>query len=158
MPKVIELTNEALKRLDIAAPRIAVAGLNPHCGESGLFGAADEREIAPAVAAARDTGISTEAPLPADTLFSKLRGGQYDAVVAMYHDQGHIPTKLLGFHYDAATGTGGQMTGVVSQPDSGAADRADLGRPWYGVRQGGRRFREYPIHIGGYPDGRLVVA
>ena len=69
-------------------------------------------EIAPAVAAAREAGILAEGPLPADTLFSKLRGGLYDAVVAMYHDQGHIPTKLLGFHYDASTNTWGQMAGV----------------------------------------------
>lgn len=110
--KVIELTHAALKRMDVTAPRIAVAGLNPHCGEGELFGTEDDREIAPAVAAARDAGILAEGPLPADTLFSKLRGGQYDAVVAMYHDQGHIPTKLLGFHYDAATATWEQMTGV----------------------------------------------
>jgi len=110
--KVIALTHEALLHMEIAAPRIAVAGLNPHCGEGGLFGTEDEREIAPAVAAARAAGIRAEGPLPADTLFSKLRGGQYDAVVAMYHDQGHIPTKLLGFHYDAATGSWGQLTGV----------------------------------------------
>ena len=110
--KVIELTQEALKRLDIGDPRIAVAGLNPHCGEGGLFGSEDEREITPAVAAANRAGIRAEGPLPADTLFSKLRGGMYDAVVAMYHDQGHIPTKLLGFHYDANTGTWDQMAGV----------------------------------------------
>ena len=110
--KVIELTDEALKNMDIATPRIAVAGLNPHCGEGGLFGTEDELEIAPAVAAACNAGVSAEGPLPADTLFSKLRGGQYDAVVAMYHDQGHIPTKLMGFHYDASTETWGQMAGV----------------------------------------------
>jgi 4-hydroxythreonine-4-phosphate dehydrogenase len=110
--KVIELTHDALGRMGIADPRIAVAGLNPHCGEGGLFGAEDQQEIAPAVAAARNAGIAAEGPLPADTLFSKLRGGQYDAVVAMYHDQGHIPTKLMGFHYDASTGTWGQMAGV----------------------------------------------
>lgn len=110
--KVIELTHEALRRMDIAAPRIAVAGLNPHCGEGGLFGTEDDEEIAPAVAAAREAEILAEGPLPADTLFSKLRGGLYDAVVAMYHDQGHIPTKLLGFHYDAGTNTWGQMAGV----------------------------------------------
>ena len=110
--KVIELTHDALRRLDIPEPRIAVAGLNPHCGEGGLFGTEDEREIAPAVAAARAAGIHAEGPLPADTLFSQLRGGRYDAVVAMYHDQGHIPTKLIGFHYDDRTGTWGQMAGV----------------------------------------------
>jgi 4-hydroxythreonine-4-phosphate dehydrogenase len=110
--KVIELTHDALRRMDIHEPRIAVAGLNPHCGEGGLFGTEDDREIAPAVAAANAAGIRAEGPVAADTLFSKLRGGQYDAVVAMYHDQGHIPTKLMGFHYDARTGAWGQMAGV----------------------------------------------
>jgi 4-hydroxythreonine-4-phosphate dehydrogenase len=110
--KVIELTQDALKRINVPRPRIAVAGLNPHCGEGGLFGTEDDQEIAPAVAAACAAGIRAEGPLPADTLFSKLRGGQYDAVVAMYHDQGHIPTKLMGFHYDAKSGSWGQMAGV----------------------------------------------
>jgi len=110
--KVIKLTHDALRRMDIAEPRIAVAGLNPHCGEGGLFGTEDDEEIAPAVIAACDAGIRAEGPLPADSLFSKLRGGHYDAVVAMYHDQGHIPTKLMGFHYDAGTGTWGQMAGI----------------------------------------------
>lgn len=110
--KVIELTHDALRHLDIADPHVAVAGLNPHCGEGGLFGTEDEREIAPAVASARVAGIRAEGPLPADSLFSRLRGGEFDAVVAMYHDQGHIPTKLIGFHFDAATGEWGQMAGV----------------------------------------------
>jgi len=110
--KVIELTHEALQRMDIAEPRIAVAGLNPHCGEGGLFGTEDEQEIAPAVTAACAAGIRAQGPLPADTLFSQLRGGRYDAVVAMYHDQGHIPTKLMGFHYEAASGTWSRMAGV----------------------------------------------
>jgi 4-hydroxythreonine-4-phosphate dehydrogenase len=110
--KVISLTHDALVRLGVAAPRIAVAGLNPHCGEGGLFGDEDEREIAPAVAEALEGGIQAEGPLPADTVFSKMRGGMYDAVVVMYHDQGHIPTKLVGFQYDDATGTWGQMAGV----------------------------------------------
>jgi len=110
--KVIKLTHEVLLHMNIVSPRIAVAGLNPHCSEGGLFGTEDEREIVPAVAAARATGIRAEGPLPADTLFSKLRGGQYDAVVAMYHDQGHIPTKLIGFHYDASTKVWEQIAGV----------------------------------------------
>jgi 4-hydroxythreonine-4-phosphate dehydrogenase len=110
--KVIQLTHETLKGLDIDAPRIAVAGLNPHCGEGGLFGDEDDAEIAPAVAAARSAGLRVDGPLPADTVFSKMRGGMYDAVVVMYHDQGHIPAKLIGFQYDDFTGTWSQMAGV----------------------------------------------
>jgi 4-hydroxythreonine-4-phosphate dehydrogenase len=109
---VVRLAHAALRQLGITSPRIAVAGLNPHCGEGGLFGHEDDQEIAPAVAAARADGISAEGPLPADTVFSKMRGGMYDLVVVMYHDQGHIPTKLVGFHYDDNTGTWGQMAGV----------------------------------------------
>lgn len=110
--KVIQLTHETLKRLDIDVPRIAVAGLNPHCGEGGLFGSEDDAEIAPAVEAARSEGIRVEGPLPADTVFSKMQGGMFDAVVVMYHDQGHIPAKLVGFKYDDATGSWSQMAGV----------------------------------------------
>ncbi|MFW2368997.1 MAG: 4-hydroxythreonine-4-phosphate dehydrogenase PdxA [Desulforhopalus sp.] len=110
--KVIHLTNDTLLRLGIEAPRIAVAGLNPHCGEGGLFGTEEEEEIIPAVNGARDAGINVEGPLPADTVFSKMKGGMYDAVVVMYHDQGHIPTKLVGFQYDKATDTWGHMAGV----------------------------------------------
>lgn len=110
--KVIQLTHRTLKGLDITTPRIAVAGLNPHCGEGGLFGNEDDAEIAPAVEAGRAAGIRVEGPLPADTVFSKMKGGMYDAVVVMYHDQGHIPAKLVGFQYDDGTGTWSQMAGV----------------------------------------------
>ncbi|MGB5985139.1 MAG: 4-hydroxythreonine-4-phosphate dehydrogenase PdxA [Desulfobacterales bacterium] len=110
--KVIQLTHETLRGLAIEAPRIAVAGLNPHCGEGGLFGHEDEAEIAPAVAAARSAAIRVEGPLPADTVFCKMKGGMYDAVVVMYHDQGHIPAKLVGFQYDQRSDTWGHMAGV----------------------------------------------
>lgn len=110
--KVINLTNDTLLHLGIIAPRIAVAGLNPHCGEGGLFGKEEEDEIIPAVNAAKSGGIDVAGPLPADTVFSKMRGGMYDAVVVMYHDQGHIPTKLVGFQYDEVTDTWGHMAGV----------------------------------------------
>ncbi|HWR49584.1 MAG TPA: 4-hydroxythreonine-4-phosphate dehydrogenase PdxA [Bryobacteraceae bacterium] len=95
--RTIELGNEACMRLGFERPRIAVCGLNPHAGEHGLFGDEDERSIAPAVRAAREAGIDAEGPLPADTVFLKAVRGVYDLVVAMYHDQGHIPAKLLGF-------------------------------------------------------------
>jgi 4-hydroxythreonine-4-phosphate dehydrogenase len=109
---VIKLTNDALLKMGISIPRIAVAGLNPHAGEDGLFGREEIEEISPAIAAAREQGIQVDGPVPPDTIFVKLQGGQYDAVVAMYHDQGHIPTKLIGFKYDNATGKWGSVAGI----------------------------------------------
>jgi 4-phospho-D-threonate 3-dehydrogenase / 4-phospho-D-erythronate 3-dehydrogenase len=95
--KIIELTCDAVRRL-IENPRIAVAGLNPHAGESGLFGREEIEEIAPAVEWARSRGMPVEGPLPPDTLFYlAVRRKRYDAIVCMYHDQGHIPLKLLDF-------------------------------------------------------------
>lgn len=136
--QVIRLSYETLKELGIEAPRIGVAGLNPHCSEGGLFGDEEAREITPAVMAALTEGIDVEGPLPADTIFSKMKGGMYDLVVVMYHDQGHIPTKLVGFQYDETTDTWGQMAGVnvtIGLPiirtsvDHGTAfDRAGEGR------------------------------
>lgn len=95
--EIIELANTTLKRMRIDKPRIAVAGLNPHAGESGLFGSEEIDEIIPAVEEARKLGINVEGPIAPDTVFLKAQKGQYDVVVAMYHDQGHIPTKLLAF-------------------------------------------------------------
>ncbi len=94
---VIELTNAALSRF-LAQPRVAVCGLNPHAGEHGLFGSEDAEHIAPAIAAARDEGIDASGPHPADTVFFEaVHQGRYDAIVCMYHDQGHAPMKLLAF-------------------------------------------------------------
>ncbi|MCP5151900.1 MAG: 4-hydroxythreonine-4-phosphate dehydrogenase PdxA [Chromatiales bacterium] len=86
-----------LRGLGMRRPRIAVAGLNPHCGEGGLFGNEDQEHIEPAVAAAIDEGIEAHGPLPADTVFYRAMQGEFDLVVAQYHDQGHIPTKLIAF-------------------------------------------------------------
>jgi len=95
--KIIEMTCAAVQRLK-AAPRVAVAGLNPHAGENGLFGREEIEEIRPAVERARAQGLPVEGPLPPDTLFYlAVRRKQYDAVVCMYHDQWHIPSKLLDF-------------------------------------------------------------
>jgi 4-hydroxythreonine-4-phosphate dehydrogenase len=80
-----------------ATPRIGVCALNPHAGEDGLFGDEEQRLIAPAVIEARGTGIDASGPLPADTLFRRAADGEFDGVVAMYHDQGHIALKLLAF-------------------------------------------------------------
>lgn len=96
--RVIKLADEALKMLGIAEPRIAVAGLNPHSGEHGLFGNEDEREIAPAVAEAKALGMDVTGPVPPDTVFYQAAiKHEFDMVVVMYHDQGHIPIKVLGF-------------------------------------------------------------
>jgi 4-hydroxythreonine-4-phosphate dehydrogenase len=107
----IELTAKTLRLLGIAKPRIAVAGLNPHAGEAGLFGEEERLAIAPAVQAARTRGLDAVGPLPPDTVFAQLRGRAYDAVVAMYHDQGHIAIKTLSFA-PAGAGAAASMSGV----------------------------------------------
>lgn len=93
---VIRLTDQALRRL-MPAPKIAVAGLNPHAGENGAFGDEELQSIIPAVNRARQEGIQCTGPIAPDTVFLKAVQGEYDAVVCMYHDQGHIPMKLLDF-------------------------------------------------------------
>ena len=95
--RTIDLAAEAGRGLGLATPRIAVAGLNPHAGEGGLFGDEESREIIPAVEAARAAGLAVSGPWPADTLFWRAAQGEFDLVVATYHDQGHIPVKLGGF-------------------------------------------------------------
>ncbi|MDR1318764.1 MAG: 4-hydroxythreonine-4-phosphate dehydrogenase PdxA [Treponema sp.] len=110
--KVIELADRACKTLGIVSPKIAVAGLNPHAGENGMFGREEIEEIGPAVEAAKAKGLKAEGPMPPDTIFSKARGGMYDIVVAMYHDQGHIPLKVLGFQYDKAADKWQAVNGV----------------------------------------------
>jgi len=93
----IDLTAHELPRFGIARPRIAVAGLNPHAGEHGLFGGEEQTIIAPAIAACRARGIDVTGPFPADTVFVRARRGEFDVVVACYHDQGLIPVKLVAF-------------------------------------------------------------
>ena len=95
--RTIQLGHEAMQLLGFASPRIAVCGLNPHAGEHGLFGNEDERFIAPAIARAAETGILCSGPHAGDTIFLQASHGAYDLVVAMYHDQGHIPMKLIDF-------------------------------------------------------------
>lgn len=95
--RTLELASEALGWLGFPGGRIAVCGLNPHAGEHGLFGKEDEESIVPAVKTAQEQGINCEGPVPADTVFLKAARGAYDLVVAMYHDQGHIPVKLVDF-------------------------------------------------------------
>lgn len=94
---VLEVSNESVKRMGIAEPRIAVAGLNPHAGEGGLFGSEEQTQILPAIEQARASGLKVTGPLPPDTVFLRTLRGQYDVAIAMYHDQGHIPLKMAGF-------------------------------------------------------------
>jgi len=136
--KTIRLAQRTLEGLGQPHGRIAVAGLNPHAGEDGLFGDEERQHIVPAIEAARAEGLSVTGPLPADTLFSRARGGEFDIVVAMYHDQGHIPVKTLGFEYDETTKRWTGLSGVnvtvglpflrVSVDHGTAFDRA-----WKGV-------------------------
>lgn len=109
---VIRIANDACLALGIEKPSVAVAGLNPHSGEGGLFGREEIEEIIPAIEQARAEGINADGPVPPDTVFSKARGGWYDIVVAMYHDQGHIPLKTAGFVYDPEKGAWESVAGV----------------------------------------------
>lgn len=95
--EVIGLAHATLNRVGYAKPRIAVAGLNPHAGENGLFGDEEMVQIIPAILACRKKGFDVDGPIPSDTVFLKALQGKYDCVVAMYHDQGHIPLKILAF-------------------------------------------------------------
>ena len=94
---VIRLADQSLKKLGVERPRVAVAGLNPHAGENGLFGTEDMDRIKPAVEAAVEEGIDASGPWAPDTVMMRARQGRFDVVVVQYHDQGHIPIKLMGF-------------------------------------------------------------
>jgi 4-hydroxythreonine-4-phosphate dehydrogenase len=102
--EVTELIHDACKQFGIENPRIGIAGLNPHASDGGLFGWEEEKEITPAVEELLQRGFNVDGPVPPDSLFAKARCGKYDGCVAMYHDQGHIPFKVVGFQWDKETG------------------------------------------------------
>lgn len=134
---VIRIGNQACREMGIENPKIGVAGLNPHSGENGLFGREEIEEIIPAIEAARAEGIDADGPVPPDTIFSKAKGGWYDMVAAMYHDQGHIPLKVMGFVYDQKKQAWDAVSGVnitlglpvirVSVDHGTAFDQAGIG-------------------------------
>ncbi len=150
--RVIRLARRTMLSLGITEPRIAVAGLNPHAGEDGLFGDEEKVSISPAIEDARKEGVQVFGPLPADTLFSRARGGEFDVVVAMYHDQGHVPVKTLGFTYDETTKKWTGLSGVnvtvglpflrVSVDHGTAFDRA-----WKGIANHGSMVEAIEVAI-----------
>lgn len=117
--QTIRITDAHFRRTGFAAPRIAVAGLNPHAGEGGLFGREEIDAIAPAVEQARREGVVVSGPHAPDTVFMRARQGAFDVVVAMYHDQGLIPVKLLGLEHGVNTTLG--LPFVRTSPDHGTA-------------------------------------
>lgn len=110
--EVTELIHDACKQFGMETPRIGIAGLNPHSSDNGLFGWEEQKEIIPAVEELRDRGFDVEGPVPPDTLFAKAKCGQFDGCVAMYHDQGHIPFKVVGFNWNKETGKMDSVKGV----------------------------------------------
>lgn len=125
--QTIRITHAHFQRIGVARPRIAVAGLNPHAGEGGLFGWEDREAIAPAIAFAKQEGVEASGPHAPDTVFMRARQGSFDVVVAMYHDQGLIPVKLLGLDHGVNTTLG--LPFVRTSPDHGTAfDIAGTGR------------------------------
>ncbi len=127
---MIRLAHQSLREMGIENPKIAVPGLNPHSGDDGLFGDEEEKIITPAIDAARAEGIIVEGPVPPDSVFIKARGGKYDIVVALYHDQGHIPGKFLGWEWNESSQRYTAMQGVTivlglpiirTNPDHGTA-------------------------------------
>ncbi|HCW0178276.1 TPA: D-threonate 4-phosphate dehydrogenase [Citrobacter freundii] len=116
---VIQVANDFLRLVGFDNPRIAVAGVNPHAGENGLFGEEEITIVGPAVRAMQAEGVNVTGPCPPDTVFMQCHEGMYDMVVAMYHDQGHIPLKLLGF-YDGVNITAG-LPFIRTSADHGTA-------------------------------------
>ncbi len=134
----IDMAHEACERLGVREPRIAVCGLNPHAGEGGLLGDEENRIISPAIVVARERGLDARGPYPADTVFHAAVAGKFDIVVAMYHDQGLIPVKLLAF--DSAVNATVGLPTVRTSPDHGTAfdiahkNKADSGSMKAAVR------------------------
>jgi 4-hydroxythreonine-4-phosphate dehydrogenase len=129
--KAIRLINQTMQKSGISAPRIGVAALNPHAGEGGIFGREEIDVIRPAILDAAAKGINVDGPFPSDTVFLKLRDGFFDAVVTMYHDQGQIAMKLMGFQRGVTVGGG--LPIAITTPAHGTAfdivgqNRADVG-------------------------------
>ncbi len=117
--QTLQISDRALRCMGVAAPRIAVAGLNPHAGEGGLFGREEIEQIAPAIERARAEGIDARGPFAPDTVFMRARQGEFDAVVAMTHDHGLIPVKYLGLDEGVNTTLG--LPFVRTSPDHGTA-------------------------------------
>lgn len=109
---VSELIIDACKQFGINEPHIGIAGLNPHASDNGLFGSEEKEEIIPAVEELKSKGYNVEGPVPPDTLFAKAKCGKFDGCVAMYHDQGHIPFKVVGFNWNKETGKMESAKGV----------------------------------------------
>lgn len=109
---VSELITDACRQFGIERPHIGIAGLNPHASDNGLFGSEEKEEIIPAVETLRAKGYDVDGPVPPDTLFAKAKCGKYDGCVAMYHDQGHIPFKVVGFNWNKETGKMESTKGV----------------------------------------------
>ncbi len=153
---VIRIANSACKALGISNPRIGIAGINPHAGENGMFGREEIEEISPAISDAKTEGIAgVDGPIPPDTLFSKALGGWYDIVVAMYHDQGHIPLKVVGFVYDREKHCWKDVSGVNitlglpiirASVDHGTA----FGHAWQGIQN--------PISLNNAIDYAITLA
>jgi len=148
----IDLGHQACVAMGIENPRIAVCGLNPHAGEGGMFGDEERRLIEPAIAAAREVGVDAQGPFPGDTIFLDAVRGRYDLVVAMYHDQGLIPIKLLAF--DKAVNVTLGLPILRTSPDHGTAfdivgkNKADPGSMIEAIRLAARMAPHGPIHKG----------
>ncbi|MCG2813219.1 MAG: 4-hydroxythreonine-4-phosphate dehydrogenase PdxA, partial [Thermodesulfovibrionales bacterium] len=117
--KTIRLAKKACGMLGIENPRIAVAGLNPHAGEAGIFGSEEGNEIIPAIEDAKKLGIPVTGPYPPDTVFNKAYNGEIDMVVCMYHDQGLIPLKMIAFDRGVNVTVG--LPIIRTSPDHGTA-------------------------------------